>query len=116
MHPGDARNTGRSAESGAGAGVATDGTAFAPASLFIQPNPATGASVRVRVQVRRSVAVEVRVVNVEGQIVTRLGPISVAGGSLLEENISIANLAGGFYLCQVEAAGERQTRVFTIAR
>lgn len=113
---GDVRNTGRQPADSENAGIAAQGPVLDPGSLIIHPNPATSDRVRVRVRLRRSSAVVVSLHNLEGQEVARVGPIDAVGGAHVDQTISIAGLASGFYLCRVSAGDELQVLPFTVAR
>ena len=69
----------------------------------------------MRAEVRRGARVLVTLHTVEGEEVRRLGPVDFAGG-VFDERIQIDGLAAGFYLCRLEADGERLAKVFTVAR
>ena len=84
-------------------------------SVAAYPNPATD-FVQIPVTVSQSASVKVSLVNTVGQVVDARDLGTVAAGTSASASFSTAHLAPGVYLYTVDAAGQRQTGRFVVAR
>jgi hypothetical protein len=102
----------------------TDPGSFVDAGSFIcYPNPATGPYVAVRILVSDRAAITIRVLNLEGELVTEVeSEHSWAQGSLVpfEERIPTSGMASGIYICSIEVSGDgkswRGVRKFAVVK
>jgi hypothetical protein len=111
----DGANRAHQALLGASPSAGSGGT-FQAGSLLVHPHPATGSSLRIRVQLRRAASVRATLYNLEGEVVAE-GPLRDAvGGGAYDEAIDISGLVSGFYLCRVHGGSESLRIPFTVVR
>lgn len=95
---------------------ASEGERLLEESLSIRPNPAVGASVRVRVEARRDAAVTAILYDLTGEEIARRGPVDTEAGTAFDEEFDITALVPGMYLCRVVAGSDAVVSAFAVAR
>lgn len=85
-------------------------------TFVVRPNPAHGDFVRVRVEVGRTRTVRAGLYTVEGQLVTQTGSVTTLGGTVFEEDLSLAGVRAGLYVCRVDDGERSLVRVLTVVR
>jgi hypothetical protein len=116
MGRGNLRNTSAQPLGSGTTGIARSGAFLEPGSLLIHPHPVRGASLRVRVLLRRSAVVHATLYNLEGETVAQSRKIRLAGGGAFDERLDVRHLSSGMYLCKVSGGGEQMALPFTVVR
>ncbi len=86
------------------------------ASVALQPNPAVGSTLRVRVVAGRSGPVRAILYNLEGQEVAASAAVFTESASAFDESIDISGLRSGLYVCRIVSGSESILRSFAVAR
>lgn len=94
----------------------TAGDALTPESLLLWPNPVRGDVARASVEIGRDVDVRFELFNLEGERVYLSGWVPSVAGSRAAEDLPVADLASGMYLCRVEAGDDVLTAVLAVIR
>jgi hypothetical protein len=94
----------------------TVGDALMSGSLRLWPNPVRGDVARASVEIGRETEVRFELFNLEGQRVYESGWVPSVAGSRAAEDLPVADLASGMYLCRVEAGGDVLTAVLAVIR
>jgi M6 family metalloprotease-like protein len=85
-------------------------------SVALQPNPAVGSNLKVRVVVARAASVHAVLYNLEGEEVARSTEVFTEARSAFDEMIDISGLSSGMYVCRIVSGSEAILRPFAVAR
>ncbi|RKZ17716.1 hypothetical protein DRQ53_02695 [bacterium] len=96
--------------------AAPGGEGVREGSFSVRPNPATGASVRLRAEAAGEISARLDIYNIEGERVLSGGPFSVPAGTALDVEFAIDELGSGTYICQLTTGGTVQRRLLAVVR